>query len=145
MPDAVSNATATASTAAANAKNVITNGVNPSMNDKNLFLKLLVAQLKYQNPMQPTDPTSFLSQSAQFTMIEKLDQLAATNQASQASAQLLSSSALIGKAVSWKDGSGTVQTATVKSVALEPNKSPILKLANDKQIQLSDVTQVASA
>jgi len=144
MPDAVGATTATTATPNT-AKNVVTNGVNPTLGDKNMFLKLLVAQLKYQNPMQPTDPTSFLSQSAQFTMIEKLDQLAATNQASQTNSQLMSSSALIGKRVSWKGENGTELSAVVKSIALDPNKPPVLKLDNDKQIPMSDVTQVASA
>src|SRR2546421_2138650 len=42
---------------------------------KDTFLKVLVAQLKYQNPMSPADGTQFLAQSAQFAMVEKLESL----------------------------------------------------------------------
>ena len=42
---------------------------------KDTFLKLLVAQLKYQNPMSPTDGTEFLAQSAQFTSLESLQSI----------------------------------------------------------------------
>ena len=48
--------------------------------DKDTFLKLLVAQLKYQDPTNPTDATQFMSQTAQFTMVEKLDALSTLDQ-----------------------------------------------------------------
>jgi hypothetical protein len=43
--------------------------------DQDAFLKLMVAQLRYQNPMSPADPQAFLAQTAQFTTVEKLTQL----------------------------------------------------------------------
>src|SRR2546426_6723245 len=36
------------------------------------FLQLLVAQLKGQNPLDPQDPTQFVSQLAQFSSLEEL-------------------------------------------------------------------------
>ena len=39
---------------------------------KNQFLKLLVAQLKGQNPLDPKDGTEFVSQLAQFSSLEEL-------------------------------------------------------------------------
>ncbi|HWZ34284.1 MAG TPA: flagellar hook capping FlgD N-terminal domain-containing protein [Bryobacteraceae bacterium] len=36
------------------------------------FLQLLVAQIKNQDPTQPTDGTQFLSQLAQFSQLEQL-------------------------------------------------------------------------
>lgn len=39
---------------------------------KNAFLQLLVAQLKYQNPMQPVSNTQFVTQLAQFQMLSDL-------------------------------------------------------------------------
>ncbi|HXS94836.1 MAG TPA: flagellar hook capping FlgD N-terminal domain-containing protein [Candidatus Limnocylindrales bacterium] len=39
--------------------------------DKNMFLQLLVAQLKNQNPLNPTDGTQFVSQLAQFQQLEQ--------------------------------------------------------------------------
>ena len=45
-------------------------------NDKDMFLQLLVAQMKYQDPMNPTDSSQFLSQSAQFTALEKMQVVA---------------------------------------------------------------------
>jgi len=42
---------------------------NPQMNQ---FLTLLVAQLQNQDPMNPTDPTQFVSELAQFSTVEQL-------------------------------------------------------------------------
>jgi flagellar basal-body rod modification protein FlgD len=44
--------------------------------DKDMFLQLLVAQMKYQDPMNPTDSGQFLAQSAQFTALEKMQDVA---------------------------------------------------------------------
>ena len=49
--------------------------------NQDTFLTLLVAQLKYQDPMNPADSTEFLSQTAQFTQVEKLGQIADMMQA----------------------------------------------------------------
>jgi flagellar basal-body rod modification protein FlgD len=39
--------------------------------DKNMFLQLLVAQLKNQDPLNPTDGTQFVGQLAQFQQLEE--------------------------------------------------------------------------
>ena len=47
-----------------------------SLGDENTFLQLMVAQMKYQDPMNPTDSSQFLSQTAQFTALEKMTSVA---------------------------------------------------------------------
>jgi flagellar basal-body rod modification protein FlgD len=39
--------------------------------DKNMFLQLLVAQLKHQDPLNPSDGTQFIAQLAQFQQLEQ--------------------------------------------------------------------------
>ena len=39
--------------------------------DKNMFLQLLVAQLRNQNPLNPTDSMQFMQQLAQFQQLEQ--------------------------------------------------------------------------
>lgn len=39
---------------------------------KEMFLQLLVTQIKNQDPMNPTDSTQFVSQLAQFSQLEQV-------------------------------------------------------------------------
>jgi flagellar basal-body rod modification protein FlgD len=57
---------------------------------QNQFLQLLVAQLKGQNPLNPTDGTEFVSQLAQFSSLEELTKIRSSMDSVQ---QLLSQSA----------------------------------------------------
>lgn len=57
-----------------------TNGV-----DKDTFLQLLVAQMKYQDPLQPTSNTEYISQYATFSQVEQMQNMAGTMELSRAS------------------------------------------------------------
>lgn len=68
--------------------------------DKDAFLKLLVAQLKYQDPMQPSSSEEFIATTAQFTMVEKLDQLTEQGKNTALVSSLTTASAMVGRSVS---------------------------------------------
>ncbi len=102
--------------------------------DYDAFLNLLVAQLKYQDPTEPTDPAQFMAQLASFSSVEqqiqtneKLDALVMSNLFGQASS-------LIGRTVTSADRS---QTGVVASVTLV-NGSLTAVLANGKSITMGD-------
>lgn len=42
-----------------------------NLGNEQTFLQLLVAQLQYQDPLQPTDGTQFVTQLAQFSDLEQ--------------------------------------------------------------------------
>ncbi|GAB3203325.1 flagellar hook assembly protein FlgD [Geodermatophilus arenarius] len=83
---------------------------------KDTFLQLLVAQMRYQDPNSPTSTTEFMSQTATFTQVEKLEEIAAQNAELLALQRSLSAGALVGHSVSWTAEDGTTRTGTVSSV-----------------------------
>lgn len=92
-----------------------TSAASKSTVDYESFLRLLVAQLKYQDPTQPMDSTQYMAQLASFSQVEqsvqmnsKLDSLLQFSQLSQASN-------LIGRVVTSGDES---VTGTVTEVRL---------------------------
>ena len=91
---------------------------NPNTVDKDMFLKLLVAQLKYQDPSNPTDPSQFLSQTAQFTTVEKLNTIADLDQKVFDASRQQTAASLVGQTVTYTDASGTSRTGKVTGVSL---------------------------
>ena len=85
---------------------------------KDAFLKLLVAQLKYQDPMNPSKSEDFIATTAQFTMVEKLDELTELTRANAATDSLTTASALIGKEVTVTGPDGEPQTSIVRRTQL---------------------------
>lgn len=53
--------------------------------DKEAFLQLLVAQMRYQDPLEPTSNTEFISQYAQFSQVEQLQNVASSMDLQRAS------------------------------------------------------------
>jgi flagellar basal-body rod modification protein FlgD len=107
--------------------------------DKDLFLKLLVAQLKYQDPTKPADTTQFLAQTAQFTMVEKLEELS-KQQTEMVTAQLMAGATnLIGRTVTYTGSDGNEHTGVVASTTI--GSSPTLKVGNT-DVALSQVKEV---
>ena len=57
---------------------------NSSTASKDQFLQLLVAQMKYQDPLQPTSNTEYISQYATFSSLEQMQNMSATMTMSRA-------------------------------------------------------------
>ena len=85
---------------------------------KDVFLQLLVAQMRYQDPNSPASTTEFMSQTATFTQVEKLEEIAAQNASLVALQRSLSAGALVGHTVSYTDEKGATVTGTVGSVRI---------------------------
>ncbi len=82
--------------------------------NENTFLTLLVAQLKYQDPMNPADSTQFLTQTAQFTEVETLQKMEKEQATQQSASQVLAASTMIGRPVTY--ALATTGTPTPTSV-----------------------------
>jgi flagellar basal-body rod modification protein FlgD len=108
---------------------------------KDAFLKLLVAQLKYQDPSKPADGSQFLAQTAQFTQVEKLADLARVQQESLTAQVSASASNMIGRTVTYTGLDGKEAVGVVTSTTL--GSSPTLRVGNT-DVPLSSVKQVSS-
>ena len=88
---------------------------NDAANSQDRFLKLLVAQLNNQDPMNPLDNAQMTSQIAQINTVTGIEQLNATVQGlvSQFSAQqMLQGSAMVGRQVLIEGDSMAMNTET---------------------------------
>jgi flagellar basal-body rod modification protein FlgD len=94
------------------------------------FLKLLVAQLQYQDPMNPQDGTQFLTQTAQFTEVEKLNDIDTQVTSALNANQLIAASTMIGHQVTYKDSNGNDQSGVVASVKVT-SSGPQLTIGTD--------------
>lgn len=110
--------------------------------DSDTFLKLLVAQLKYQDPSSPSDATQFLSETAQFSVVQKLDALSALDQKVLDASKAQTAAALIGQKVTWTDVAGKAHTGTVTGTSYGQQ---VPNLTVDGQtVSLDDVTAVGT-
>ena len=110
---------------------------------KDTFLKLLVAQLKYQNPLEPTDSAQFMAQTAQFTVVEKLDALTKTNAELLSTNRALGASSLLGQSVVSAGPDGEDVVAVVTGVRFDAT-GPVL-LTGDTEVSLAAVKEVRPA
>ncbi|MBY0402534.1 MAG: flagellar hook assembly protein FlgD [Cyanobacteria bacterium] len=82
---------------------------------KDAFLNLLLTQLKYQDPINPVDNKEFIAQQAQFTQIEKLDNINATLQNAN---NITQASSLVGKRVDIKKPDGSMISGRIDSIQI---------------------------
>lgn len=76
---------------------------NPVSANKDMFTKLLVAQIRNQDPLAPSDPATFVNQLAQLSQTEALENMTQTAAASAAimqSLQVLAMGGQVGTQVS---------------------------------------------
>ena len=90
--------------------------------NQDTFLKLLVAQMKYQDPLAPTDSTQFLTQTAQFTTVSTLQQIEKDQQAIQHTNELLTASGMVGRGVTYSTiGNAPTTAAATTAVSVGGN------------------------
>lgn len=106
--------------------------------DKDAFLQLLVAQMKYQDPLEPTSNTEYISQYAQFSQVEQMQNMAG-------SMDLQRASSLVGEEVYIKTTTSTGDTKYVQGkvdyVVYENGKAYLS--INEQLYSIDDLDTVA--
>ena len=100
---------------------------------QNDFLKLMIAQLQAQNPLQPSNTNEFLSELAQITQVEQTTNLANANELSGAVQ-------LIGRTVTYNGPSGAA-TGKVESVQSTATGTTVT-VEGVAGVKISSVTEV---
>jgi flagellar basal-body rod modification protein FlgD len=118
--------------------------VNPSsILGKDDFLKLLVAQLQHQDPLQPTDQSQFMSQMAQFSTVEGLTNLQSSMTSMNQSTAVSQAVGLIGKEITYVKADGSTASGTAGSVSLD--SGAVTVHIGDTDVALGDVIGIADA
>lgn len=88
-----------------------------SAGDTDMFLQLLVAQVRYQDPLEPMNNNEAMAQTAQFTMVEQMTKVAEQQKELLAFQQATLASGMIGRSATGIDEiSGELVTGVVSSV-----------------------------
>ena len=111
--------------------------------DQQLFLELLVAQMRYQDPLNPTDSTQFLTQTAQFTSLEKMQDVADRVGLMLNAQVAFGASSMLGQQVTHLLPDGGTATGTVGGVTFGAD-GPVLDVAGTA-VPIGDVLSLGAA
>ena len=115
----------------------------PDQLGKDTFLKLLVAQMRFQDPTKPVDSSQMMAQTATFSQVEKLEQLATQNAALLVLQEASTAGALVGRTVTYTGTDGADVTGTVTSVRLASADQEAVATVGGKQVPVGRITTIA--
>lgn len=109
--------------------------------DKDAFLQLLVAQMQYQDPLEPTDNTEYISQLATFSSLEEMQNI---NQSmTEGNAYSLVGKHVFVKVTSDKTGETFYDHGMVEYIMRENGK--VYVSVNDSLYNIEDLDTVADS
>lgn len=114
-----------------------TSGAGKNSLDKDAFLQLLVAQMKYQDPLEPTSNTEYISQYATFSELEQMQNMSSGMTLSRASE-------MVGKEVIIESTSDSGKVTTVQGVVEKVvyNGNKAFLSVNGSLYSVDDVKQI---
>jgi flagellar basal-body rod modification protein FlgD len=118
-----------------------TSGENSNLG-KDDFLKLFVAQLQHQDPMNPMQDSEFMGQMASFSTLEQVSNLAVANEKIAMNLNASHAIGLIGRTVTYVDEAGDSHTGVVERVSTKDGV-PSLTVSGTEGVDPSSIQQVA--
>ncbi|MCT4545388.1 MAG: hypothetical protein N4A63_17780 [Vallitalea sp.] len=107
--------------------------------DKDTFLNLLVTQMRYQDPLNPTQDKEFLAQMAQFTSLEQMQNL--NTSASMSRAYSLMNKEIFATIVNPNTQERKAVSGMVRGVFMQ-NGKVFLKVGKDTDVPIEKVEAV---
>ncbi|WP_141903463.1 flagellar hook assembly protein FlgD [Lysinibacillus sp. Y5S-8] len=121
---------------------------------KDAFLQLLITQLQHQDPTNPMDDREFISQMAQFSSLEQMQNMTKTMEsllASQQQTQMMNYASFVGKEVKWHEITDKIDekgdpvvnegTGVIESLKFVDG-SVVFKLADGKEITPGNISGI---
>ena len=115
----------------------------PDQMGKDVFMKLLVAQMRYQDPGNPVDSSQMMSQTATFSQVEKLEQLVNQNASMLVLQESATAGALVGRTATYTDTTGASKTGVVTSVRLASKESEAIAVIGGVSVPVGRLTEIA--
>ena len=109
---------------------------------KDVFLKLLVAQMKYQDPANPASSSEFMAQTATFSQVEKLEEIAAQSAAMLVLQEASTAGSMVGRSVTYTDTDGAPVTGTVSSVRLAQANQEAVAVVDGVEVPVGRITEI---
>lgn len=109
--------------------------------DKDAFLKLLAAQARTQDPMNPTDSTAQIAQLAQFSSLEQMNNMATQMTKLASSIDTQRATALLGRTVTYKNDQGLDTSGVVDKIKVTSD-GPLLTVAGVDGINPATLIEV---
>ena len=103
--------------------------------DKDAFLKLLLTELKYQDPLNPTDDKAFIAQMAQFSSLEQMQNMSRM-------LSLSASYAMIGKRISARSNDRDING--IADAVIIRNGAAYIKAGED-EAPVDSITEIREA
>lgn len=110
---------------------------------KDEFLKLLVTQLKNQDPLEPMKNEQFVAELAQFNALEQMINLNKSFESMLSMQSLSQASSFIGANIAWVDADGAAQEGIVSSVSVI-DKTPKLNVGA-LEVGIEQIVAIAPA
>lgn len=109
--------------------------------DYDSFLKLLTAQMKFQDPTKPMDSTQFVAQLASFSNVEQSIKMNSKLDALITSTGLNQADGLIGKTITSADGTVTGKVVAVRIFS----DGVVAELEDGKNVMMEAGVKVTNA
>jgi flagellar basal-body rod modification protein FlgD len=110
---------------------------------KDVFLQLLVAQMRYQDPSNPVDSSQMMAQTATFTQVEKLEELASQNAAMLVLQEASTAGAMVGRTATYTGTDGAPVTGRISAVRLASGDQEAVAVIGGQEIAVGRITEFA--
>lgn len=107
--------------------------------DRDTFLKIMVAQLRMQDPMDPVDSDQMLTQTTQLLQAERIMEIAELTREATGIARLQAAGNLVGKTVTFDLGAG-LESGFVSAAAVDGGD--LMLTIGDKQVPASAISGI---